>query len=339
MFISLFEFPGVSAAAILSAGFLECVICAMKHRKRALEENSRLNSNKVVPIEDECPCYDIVTGLILCNIPQFTEVMPVSHGVVKIPDGFVLEHRDLIGRKVVLEPTDAKGRVFEVLLTTKIVDKIVGKHQSALSFGTGWREFRAESQVEEGDLLIFALVLSSHFVVYILRGHIEVAKRAMASYFTVPPPTSRSQFRKSSKPRRVVQEKPQEETPETEDNPVAEKNRHSYFVRRLHANAFAKGGKRTRTFEFPQAFLRSHATEVGDTVEFVVSSSRQVWPIETFSVSASNGTVRVFLSTGWLQFLEDNGLQQGDDIAIALVGHSKFLVTIVARASDKTCSE
>ena len=82
MFISLFEFPGVSAAAILSAGFLECVICAMKHRKRALEENSRLNSNKVVPIEDECPCYDIVTGLILCNIPQFTEVMPVSHGVV-----------------------------------------------------------------------------------------------------------------------------------------------------------------------------------------------------------------------------------------------------------------
>ncbi|KAG0577532.1 hypothetical protein KC19_5G163400 [Ceratodon purpureus] len=61
-----------------------------------------------------------------------------------------------------------------------------------------------------------------------------------------------------------------------------------------------------------------------------------MWPIETFA--ASNGS-RVFLSTGWEQFLEDNGLQRGDDIAIALVGHSKFLVTIVARAiSDKACS-
>lgn len=86
--------------------------------------------------------------------------------------------------------------------------------------------------------------------------------------------------------------------------------------------------------EFPQAFLRLHANEVGDTVEFVVSSKRQVWLIETFS--AVNG--RVFLSTGWLQFLEDNGLQQGDDIAIALVAHSKFLVTIIERASDKSNS-
>jgi hypothetical protein len=107
----------------------------------------------------------------------------------------VREHRDMIGRKVTLEPKDAKGRVFEVTLTTRMV----GRRQSALLFGTGWREFRSESRVREGDLLIFALVGSSQFVVYILRGHIEIAKRAMASLSTTPHPPARESSRKKRK--------------------------------------------------------------------------------------------------------------------------------------------
>lgn len=299
----------------------------MKLRTRTAEKKSQV-STKTVPKEAECACADIVTGLILCGVPQFTRVLPASDGVVKIPDGFVREHRDMIGRKVTLEPKDAKGRVFEVTLTTRMV----GRRQSALLFGTGWREFRSESRVREGDLLIFALVGSSQFVVYILRGHIEIAKRAMASLSTTPHPPARE----SSSPKRTAKKQP-EEKEETRDKPIAEKNRHPYFERRLQANAFKGRGKRGRGFEFPQAFLRLHANAVGDTVEFVDSRSRQVWRIETFSYVPATGR-RVFLSTGWLQFLDDNKLQQGDVLAIALIAHSKFLVSVVARASDESDS-
>lgn len=135
----------------------------------------------------------------------------------------------MIGRNVSLEPEDAEGRVFEV----RLVSRTVRNRQSALLFGRGWQEFRSESWLREGDLLIFALVGMSQFVVYILRGHLEMAKRAMASLFAVRNPFTHARARKSSNPKRIVK-KDLELT-------VEGKNRHLCFEKRLHANAFAKG--------------------------------------------------------------------------------------------------
>lgn len=324
-------------ATNLPAGFLERIPCAMELQRPGGEEKKSSVTDETAPKAAVCPCFDIVTGLILCGVPQFTRVMPVSGGVVKIPEGFVLEHRDMIGRKVTLEPKDSKGRTFEVLLTTRIV----GKGDAALVFRTGWQEFRSENRVEEGDLLIFALVALSQFVVYILRGHLEIAKRAArASYLSTLPVTG-YEVRKPSNAKRAS-EKESKETRETEDDsPTAEKKSRimTYFERRLHANAFTKGqGKRARFIELPQAFLRLHGNEVGDTVELVVSGTRQVWLIDMYTfVDEKIPTTgrRVFLSKGWLQFVEDHQLQQGDSLAFALVAHSKFLVTILERAADK----
>lgn len=53
----------------------------MKSPPRIAEKKSRASATTAVK-EAACPCADIVTGLILCKIPQFTEVMPASNGVV-----------------------------------------------------------------------------------------------------------------------------------------------------------------------------------------------------------------------------------------------------------------
>ena len=151
----------------------------------------------------------------------------------------------MIGRKVTLEPKDSKGRTFEVLLTTRIV----GKGDAALVFRTGWQEFRSENRVEEGDLLIFALVALSQFVVYILRGHLEIAKRAAGASYLSTHPVTGSEVRKPSNAKRAL-EKESKEIRETEDDsPTAEiKSRTmTNFERRLHASAFTKGqGKRAK---------------------------------------------------------------------------------------------
>ena len=79
---SFWNLPGVPGATNLAAGFLERIPCAMELPRRGGEEKRSSVTDETAPKAAVCPCFDIVTGLILCGVPQFTRVMPVSGGVV-----------------------------------------------------------------------------------------------------------------------------------------------------------------------------------------------------------------------------------------------------------------